>query len=334
MAEAPEYPIKDRLMDRRSSLERALVSAPGEPELERLLAEVDAALERTEKGTYGLCEVCHETIEKDRLAADPLCRFCLGHMSPSQQQALEQDLDLAAQIQSALLPPQGCTAAGWDTAYYYEGAGPISGDYCDLLPAGEALYFLVGDVSGKGIASSMLTGHLHATFQALVPLNLALDEIMARASRMLCESTLPTYFATLICGRAHSDGKVEMCIAGHNPPILASRRDASAMEATGLPIGLFCEEKFSVRTFELAQGDIILAYTDGLTEAVDPSGVQYGTDRIVRFVGEHRSLSPSNLVSACVRDLKNFTSGAPSRDDVTIMVVRRTSGGPDNRRKC
>lgn len=334
MAEAPEYSIKDRLIDRRSSLERALVTAPGEPELERLLAEVDAAIERTDKGTYGICEVCNEAIEQDRLAADPLCRFCLGHMTQSQQQALEQDLELAAQIQSALLPPQGCVASGWETAYHYEGAGPISGDYCDLFPAADVLHFLVGDVSGKGIASSMLTGHLHATFQALVPLSLPLDEMMGRASRMLCESTLPTYFATLICGRAHSNGKIDVCIAGHNPPVLMAGRDVSLMEATGLPLGMFCEERFTVRTFDLSRGDAILAYTDGLTEAVDPSGLQYGTDRLVRLARENRSLAPSDLVSVCVKDLRAFTSGAPRSDDVTIMAVRRFSADSGDRRKC
>jgi sigma-B regulation protein RsbU (phosphoserine phosphatase) len=219
-------------------------------------------------------------------------RFCLEHMTPSQQRALEQDLELAAQIQSALLPQRHLLHGGWEAAYHYEGAGPISGDYCDLLCSGEDLYFIVGDVSGKGVAASMLMAHLHATFQALAPLRLPLSEIMERASRMLCESTLPTYFATLACGKAHRSGEVEMSNAGHNPPLLVQGSNVVSMEATGLPLGMFCEEHFSVSKVNLTPGDTIIAYTDGLSEAVDASGAQYGTDRLLRIVKEHRIPGP------------------------------------------
>lgn len=323
MTDPSSAPLREQLFDRRSNLERAMASSPGDAHLERLLTEVDAAIERMDKGSYGLCEVCAEPIEPDRLIADPLVRFCIDHMTPRQQRALEQDLELAAQIQTALLPRKTLRTAGWEAAYHYEGAGPISGDYCDLLNAGEDLYFVLGDVSGKGVAASMLMAHLHATFQALAPLHLPLAEIMERASRMLCESTLPTYFATLVCGRAGANGEVELSNAGHNPPILARGADIAAVGATGLPLGMFCDERFSVTNARLSPGDTILAYTDGLSEAVNTSGAQYGADRLVRIVERHRLLPPEELVSACVRDWHEFRSGAPQADDVTIMVVRR-----------
>ncbi|HVP56613.1 MAG TPA: SpoIIE family protein phosphatase [bacterium] len=323
MIESAGSPLRDQLLNRRSNLERALATSPSEPQLQKLLAEVDAALDRTSKGTYGLCDVCNEPIEPDRLMADPLVRFCLGHMTPSQQEALEQDLDLAAQIQSALLPERHFRRGGWEAAYHYEGAGPISGDYCDLVSSGEDLYFIVGDVSGKGVAASMLMAHLHATFQALAPLRIPLSEIMERASRMLCESTLPTYFATLVCGKAHRNGEVEMSNAGHNPPLLVQGSNVVPVEATGLPLGMFCEEHFSVSKVKLAAGDTIITYTDGLSEAVDASGAQYGTDRLLRIAKEHHSLPPMDLISACVKDLSEFESGVPKSDDLTIMVVRR-----------
>jgi sigma-B regulation protein RsbU (phosphoserine phosphatase) len=138
----------------------------------------------------------------------------------------------------------------------------------------------------------MLMAHLHATFQALAPLRLPLSEIMERASRMLCESTLPTYFATLACGKAHRSGEVEMSNAGHNPPLLVQGSNVVSMEATGLPLGMFCEEHFSVSKVNLTPGDTIIAYTDGLSEAVDASGAQYGTDRLLRIVKEHRIPGP------------------------------------------
>jgi sigma-B regulation protein RsbU (phosphoserine phosphatase) len=92
----------------------------------RLLGEVDSALERMDKGTYGLCEVCHEDIETDRLMADPLTRFCLDHLTTDQQRALEADLELASKIQSALLPQRELRLPGWDFSYHYEAVGPTT----------------------------------------------------------------------------------------------------------------------------------------------------------------------------------------------------------------
>ena len=220
MADASDSQIKDQLLDRRSKLEEALVSSPKDSQLLRLLSEVDAAVARVNGGTYGLCEACQEPIESERLIADPLVHFCLDHMSPDQQRALELDLKLASQIQTELLPKHSFQVEGWETAYHYEGAGPVSGDYCDLLSHEGHLYFTVGDVTGKGVAASMLMAHLHATFRTLVSLELPLEQVMERASSMFCQSTLSTHFATLVCGKANSSGEVEICNAGHPPPLL------------------------------------------------------------------------------------------------------------------
>lgn len=323
MAEPMDTPIGEQLDDRRNKLEQALSSSPNDVQIKRLLGEVDAAIARVNGGTFGLCEACCAPVEPDRLMADPLARFCLDHMTADQRHALEQDLDLAAQIQDALLPKQSFHLAGWATAYHYEGVGPVSGDYCDLLGSGEDLYFIVGDVSGKGVAASMLMAHLHATFRSLVSLALPLDEVMERASRMFCESTLPTHFATLVCGKARITGNVDICNAGHNPPLLLHDSRVEDIEATGLPLGMFCEERFTVSRVSLAPGDTILVYTDGLSEAVDKRDAQYGTERLHEVALERCSLPPEGLVSACLDDLNSFRSGATKSDDLTIMAIQR-----------
>lgn len=319
--------IREQLLDRRSRLERALVVSPNDSQVQRLLNEVDAAIGRMDQGSYGLCQACHEAIEPERLMVDPLVHFCLDCMTPSQRRALEEDLELAAQIQTALLPPQNLRSTGWETAYHYEGAGPISGDYCDLITAGENLYFVVGDVSGKGVAASMLMAHLHASFRALVSLELPLDQTMVRASRMFCESTLPSYFATLVCGKAGIRGNVEVCNAGHHPPLLVQESKMASIEATGLPLGMFCDERFSVSKVQLAPGDTILLYTDGLSEAVNKSDVEYGTERLCKIVRDCHSLPPEELISACLEDLNAFRFDIPNTDDLTIMAIRRLSHG-------
>ncbi len=323
MAEPMESPIGEQLSDRRDKLEQALSAIPNDTKLLQLLDDVDAAIERVNGGTYGLCEVCHDPIEPDRLMADPLACFCLDHLTADQRRALEEDLELASKNQGALLPKQSFDLAGWATAYHYEGAGPVSGDYCDLFSLGDDLYFIVGDVSGKGVAASMLMAHLQATFRALVSLGLPLDEVMERASRMFCESTLPTHFATLVCGKAGLTGEVEFCNAGHNPPLLVRGSKVEEIEATGLPLGLFCEESFTVSKVRLNPGDTVLLYTDGLSESVDKSGTQYGVERLNRVVKKGHGEAPEELVSLCVKDLYAFRAGTPKADDLTIMVIRR-----------
>ena len=189
-------------------------------------------------GIYGLCEVCHDPVESERLIADPLTRFCIDHLSAREQRALEEDLDLASQIQNGLLPPPTRSIDGWDVAYHYQPLGPVSGDYCDLINGeNKSLYFVLGDVSGKGVAASMLMAHLHAMFRTLTSINLPLEQIVERASRVFCESTLPTQYATLVCGKASSDGAVEICNAGHLPPMLIQQDGVTSIAATGLPVG-------------------------------------------------------------------------------------------------
>ena len=131
MVESPGFPMRDQLLDRRSKLESALTSSPDDAQLRGLLVEVDAAVGRMNSGTYGICETCKEPIESGHLIADPLVRFCLDHMTSDQRRALEEDLELASQIQEALLPQRHLRSPGWEVAYHYEGAGPISGDYCE-----------------------------------------------------------------------------------------------------------------------------------------------------------------------------------------------------------
>ncbi|MDH4196035.1 MAG: SpoIIE family protein phosphatase [Candidatus Aminicenantes bacterium] len=316
--------IQRQLLDKRRQLEEAAAFAAQKNEIERLLAEVDSALERMDKGSYGLCKVCHEPIETERLIADPLLQFCLDHLSPSQQRALEADLELARQIQQKLLPEQDLVHGDWEVAYHYEPAGLVSGDYCDLIPANDGiLYFILGDVSGKGIAASMLMAHLHAMFRSLMTFSLPLDKIVEQASRVFCESTLPTHYATLVCGKAGPSGEIEISNAGHPPGLWVRRGEIEAIAATGLPLGAFCDEHFSVKNLTLDRGDVLLFYSDGLSEARNKEGVEYGQGRISERVQKSSLLPSSQIIKACLDDLSAFRGGAPRQDDLTIMTIRR-----------
>jgi phosphoserine phosphatase RsbU/P len=314
--------LREQLQFRRQKLETATAQLPAHGQVLELLQEVDSALDRMAKGTYGICETCHDPIEKDRLIADPLLRYCLDHLSADQLRALEQDLDLAAKVQGGLLPAADVTLPGWDVHYYYQAAGAVSGDYCDLVNAGEeGLFFFVGDVSGKGIAASMLMAHLHAMFRALLSLQLPLHRMMERANRLFCESTLADAYATLVCGRLSRSGGLEICNAGHCPPLLRRGREVTRIESTGLPIGIFCSGEYELRKAEL---DVLLLYTDGVSEARDPSDREYGEDRLLQLLATDQTLSAKELARICYADLTTFRSGAARNDDVTIMTVRRS----------
>jgi sigma-B regulation protein RsbU (phosphoserine phosphatase) len=315
--------LREQLVDRRRQLDRAAASGREDPEVRRLLREVDAALARMDEGTYGLCEVCHQSIEPDRLISDPLARFCLDHLSAGERQALESDLGLAARIQKGLLPVARLHHGGWEAAYHYEPASIVSGDYCDLIPSGGDLYFVLGDVTGKGVAASMLMAHLQAMFRSLIPMGLALPELVEHASRIFCQSTLPTHYATLACGRATAAGELEICNAGHLPPLLISPRGVAEVAATGLPLGAFCDEKFGASRVRIEPGEAILLYTDGLTEARNVAGVMYGNARVRDLALSGLRAAPRELISSCLEDLRAFRGGLPAGDDLTILAIRR-----------
>jgi sigma-B regulation protein RsbU (phosphoserine phosphatase) len=323
MVNTQNTPLRKQLIERRSKLEQASSQRPADLQVQRLLNEVDAALERMDKGTFGLCESCREAIETERVLADPLVRVCLDCLDATQQRALEQDLELAAKIQSVLLPQEHIRIPGWEAVYRYERAGPVSGDYCDLVTSGENLYFIVGDVSGKGVAASMLMAHLHATFRSLMSLHLTIDEIMGRSNRMFCDSTLPTQYATLVCGKTTRSGEIEICNAGHNPPLVLQGSKMTELKATGLPMGMFCDGQFSISRVKLAPGDTLLLYTDGLTEAMDRTDQEYGAGRLSEVFIKNNLSSPKDIIAASMEDLAAFQAGVPRADDLTVMVIRR-----------
>lgn len=325
MVTAIEPVLRRQLIDRRQKLVDATSVFHRPAELTRLLDEVDTALQRMDDGVYGLCEVCHDPVETERIIANPLERFCIDHLTPNQQRALEDDLELAAQIQNTLLPPPSRIIDGWEVAYHYQPAGAVSGDYCDLINGeDQSLYFVLGDVSGKGVAASMLMAHLHAMFRTLASINLPLEKMVERASRVFCESTLPTQYATLVCGKAGTNGQVEICNAGHLPPLLVQQRNVTRIAATGLPVGMFSSESFSVSKFQMQKGDSMFLYTDGCSERPDHTGQEYGLDRLCDMLREEPNTAPRPLLERGLRHLEDFSGGRAPIDDLTLMAIQRT----------
>ena len=317
--------LRDQLVVRRQKLEAAAAKTQT-ANLLQLLEQVDRALERVDHGSYGVCEGCSGSVEAERLFADPLTQLCLDCLKPAEQRALEQDLLLAARIQAGLLPKRDFCAAGWQAAYHYEPAGQVSGDYCDLVQHGNHLYFMVGDVSGKGVAAAMLMSNLHALFRVLIPTGLPLEQIIERANRLFCESTLPTQYATLVVGKADEFGNVEICNGGHPAPLHLGSNSVTAVPSATVPVGLFCDQKFSSSTLRVGPGESLVIYTDGISEAEGPDGSQFGAASIERLLHSCRQLPSHALVEKCLKEVLKFRAGSPRLDDQALMVLQFMPG--------
>jgi len=315
--------LRTELINWRERLEATTTNSPDTLQLGGLLREVKAAIDRlTHEDSYGVCQVCHDLIGQAAMNADPLAKTCLSCFTPEQLAELEKDLDRAWLIQGDLLPKQNLKFNGWEVSYHYEPAGPVSGDYCDLVSLDNGdLYFLIGDVSGKGVAASLLMSRLHAIFRSLIGVGLSVSELVERANQLFSESTMRPYYATLVCGKAAACGEVEICNAGHCSPLLLHDGNVTAIAATGLPVGMFCEEHYSSTQIKLGKGDRLLLYTDGLSEARDQHDREYGDDRLPALLGECHQLPAVALVNRLLEDVGEFSSARPTADDLTVMAI-------------
>ncbi|MGE5325591.1 MAG: SpoIIE family protein phosphatase [Deltaproteobacteria bacterium] len=320
--------LRDQLQGRRQKLEAVIPGSSEHAQLSSLLREVDSALERMEKGTYGICEACHDPVETERLLTDPLTCYCLDHLTETGRRELEQDLELAAMMQRSLLPQQNLRHKGWEIHHHFAPLGAVSGDYCDVMTGesgNDGLFFALGDAAGKGVAASMLMAQLHAIFRTLLSSHppLALSTMVERAGRVFRESAMSPYFATLVCGRANASGEVELVNAGHCAPLVIRNGMVSRLEAGGLPLGLFAEGRYPTHTLKLDRGDCLFAFTDGLLEARSASGEEFGEHRVEELATRNHPLPAAKFIQNCVSALSDFRRGEQPLDDLSMMVICR-----------
>jgi len=315
--------LRTELINWQQRLETTANSSDGRFQLGGLLREVQAAIENlTRAESYGVCQVCHDLIGQTAMNADPLARFCLSCLTPQQLSELEQDLDRAWLIQGETLPKQNLKFNGWEVAHYYQPAGPVSGDYCDLVVTDSGdLYFMIGDVSGKGIAASFLMSRLHAIFRSLIGTGLTVSELVERANGVFAETTMRPYYATLVCGKAAPNGDIEICNAGHLAPLHLRDGKVTSVPATGLPLGMFCDERYSATQISAKKGDRLLLYTDGLSERRNRADVEYGKDRLQLMLNQLHDLPTEVLVKQVLDDAQEFAEGMPVTDDLTLMAI-------------
>jgi len=315
--------FRDELLARRRHLEAVRRAVPV-PEVESLLADIDAALDRLGHGSYHVCTVCHDDIGIDHLAEDPLARCCREHPSDAERARIDRDLALARAIQQGLLPPCCQAVDGWRLRYHYQPAAEVGGDFCDVirLSAPHGTLVLVGDVSGKGIPASMLMSNLLGTFRSLASLGLPPGDLLGRVNDLFHEATPPGTFATLVAAVLKPDRTIDLYNAGHWLPLLRRDGSAAAVEIEpGLPLGAFSGSRYGPTHLATAPGETLLFFTDGVVEARNAAGEDFGAHRLASAFASGDVAELGSVIDQCVDEVQRFRQMAAVTDDALLFAV-------------
>ena len=240
----------------------------------------------------------------------------------------EREVRVAAEIQRALLPERRYRTATVDIAAASVPCRAIGGDFFDYFElAGGAVGFVVADVSGKGPPAALLT----AVLQGILAVHAYGGEppatTMERVNQALARRAIEARFATMFYGVVARDGRLRYCNAGHNPPAIVSAAGGVRLEAGGLMVGAFRDAQFEEGDVQLARGDTLFAFSDGITEAVDRAGEEFGDERLIATVTAANDLELPALVDAVFERVRQFTGDAPQADDMTALALRYVGDG-------
>jgi sigma-B regulation protein RsbU (phosphoserine phosphatase) len=239
-----------------------------------------------------------------------------------EQARIEHELRIAAEIQRALLPP------GHHTGQFYEAIGTslpsrsIGGDFFDFTERPDGSFgFAVGDVSGKGPAAALLTAKIQGLLGAGADTGTP-AEIMQTVNRGLTRRAIESRYATIFSAMLTPGGLLTFCNAGHNPPLLFSAGRVRPLESGSMPVGMFDFAQYTDATEQLTPGDVLVVYSDGVTEAVNPEGEEFGEERLAACLTSAPYESAAQVLGAVQDAVRQFAAGADVIDDVTVMVLR------------
>jgi len=236
---------------------------------------------------------------------------------------LEHEVEVAAEIQRALMPERRHEGNGFDLAASSVPCRAIGGDFLDYfdLPDG-AFGFVLGDVAGKGPPAALLAARLQGMVASYADSVVTPAATVTRVNRELARRSVDSRFATLFYGVLTPDGRLTCCNAGHNPPFVVGRRGVRRLETGGLIIGAFKGLTFAEGTTQLDPGDVLVVFSDGVTEALSVDAIEFGEERLLSCVDAHRGSSAAVLLDSVIDAVRAFTVGAEQSDDLTALVLR------------
>jgi sigma-B regulation protein RsbU (phosphoserine phosphatase) len=243
----------------------------------------------------------------------------------ARRRLMDKELALAHEIQMAMLPRAFPQRPDFELSAALRPAKSVGGDLYDFLLEGDRLWFLVGDVSGKGMGAALFMAVTKTLFHAIVPGADSLTAVLSRINHELCRDNEHSLFVTAFVGRLDlGSGEIEFGNAGHLPPYLL-RAQGSVEGVAGTPqvaLGVMAEHAYATGRSTLAAGDALFLYTDGVVEELNPAGEQFSDERLRAHL-ERSGRSPvESLVQGTMAVVQDFAGGRPQSDDVTVMAIR------------
>jgi sigma-B regulation protein RsbU (phosphoserine phosphatase) len=243
----------------------------------------------------------------------------------AQREVLNRELAIAREVQERLFPQQCPSIPGVELFGLCRPAREVGGDYYDffMLPQG-ILALAVGDISGKGVPASLLMASLQASLRGQTLAGAAnMDRLIANVNSLVYAASSVNRYATFFYAEYQPDRRLLTYVnAGHNPPILLRRNsDVARLEAGGPPVGLLPEASYEGASVEVKPGDLLLLFTDGISEAMNAVDEEWGEERMLCVLKSSSAAKPASIASALFQAAGEFTGSAPQHDDMTVVIA-------------
>jgi sigma-B regulation protein RsbU (phosphoserine phosphatase) len=238
---------------------------------------------------------------------------------------MEKELQMAREIQTALLPHEMPRIPGYEVTALWKAARETAGDFYDAFALGDAQFgVVIADVSDKGAGAALFMAVARTMIRSNAHVGLPPVEIISRTNDLILEDAEAGMFVTIFHSHFHSDGRSLHVNAGHNPPLYYHHesRVLDRMPRGGRAVGWFPDNPLNELEINMSPGDVIIYYTDGITEAENTQGEAYGEDRLADVSMANIEAAAPDLLRAIVVDVERFCAGAPPFDDMTIVIVR------------
>ncbi|HEV8134212.1 MAG TPA: GAF domain-containing SpoIIE family protein phosphatase [Pyrinomonadaceae bacterium] len=247
------------------------------------------------------------------------------HEQLIEKKRLQGQLEVARQVQLELLPPNDPELPGFDISAYNFPTEEVSGDYYDWVRIyDDQIGLVIADVAGKGIPAALLMVFLRASLRAATHIGYATHISMAKVNFLLWESIERNQFITAFYGILDASNRtLHYSNAGHNPPLLIDAQGTARFIEWGeQPLGMFRDTRYHEHYHTFRPGEILVLYTDGVTEALSPNGEEFGRDRLITAVKRGSTLSARELIASMQRDVYQWTDGVGLTDDATFFVIK------------
>jgi serine phosphatase RsbU (regulator of sigma subunit) len=240
-----------------------------------------------------------------------------------QRERLEEDLRLARGIQRSLLSDEFPRIPWVDSFAFNEPSRDVGGDYYEIFDDADTgdLEFAIGDVAGKGVPAALLMSTLQSSFLGVSASDPDLARVCGRINRFLVQRTSPERYATFFVGRLTEDTYLAYVNAGHNPPYLLRGGEVQRLSGGGMPLGLFADATYELQKVRLRSGDVVLCYTDGVTEAMSPDQEEFGEQRLLETLMTCGGRGAADIIGGVRAAVDEHTRGAPQHDDLTLLAL-------------